>query len=106
VGGPGAAFAALPAAQLAYAWVCRADGAPQQGRFSQMLVGSAAAHLAVIALPGLRGILRLPAPTAAGLAAFAAGIAWPWLLGKGIGDEIVVRNNGGAASLLPSGGTP
>jgi Ca2+-transporting ATPase len=106
VGGPGTAFAALPAAQLAYAWMCRADGAPEHGRFSQMLAGSAAAHLAVIALPGLRGILRLPAPTAAGLAGFAAGIAWPWMLGKGIGDEIVARNNGGAASLLPSGGTP
>jgi hypothetical protein len=71
-----------------------------------MLAGSAAAHLAVITLPGLRRVLRLPAPTAGAMIGFAAGIAWPWLLG-GLGDEFVLKGNGGAAPPLPSrGGKP
>jgi Ca2+-transporting ATPase len=105
-GGPGAAFAALPAVQLSYARLCRADGAPAHGGFATMLAGSAAAHLAVITLPGLRRVLRLPAPTAGAMIGFAAGIAWPWLLG-GLGDEFVLKGNGGAAPPLPSrGGKP
>ncbi len=100
-GGPAGAFAALPAAQLAYAALCRSDGARAGSRFGQILAASAAAHLAVCTLPGLRGVLKLPAPTPAVLLGFGAGIAWPWVLGKG-GGEFVVKRQTGPATAGPS----
>jgi Ca2+-transporting ATPase len=77
VGGPGAAFAALPAAQLSYGWLCRAPGAPRRGRFAAMIGGASALHLSAILLPPLRSVLGVTTPWPLALAWFAAGFALP-----------------------------
>ena len=91
-GGPSAVFAALPAAQLAYASLCRSSGARAGSQFDQMLGASMAAHLAAVTFPALRSVLKLPAPTPATLLWFAAGATWPWLTGRAR-DEIVVKRS-------------
>jgi Ca2+-transporting ATPase len=75
LGGPAAAFGALPASQLAYAWRCRAPGAPLSGRFVALVAGSTALHAGSLLFPPLAGVLRLPWAPGAALAGFAAGLA-------------------------------
>jgi P-type Ca2+ transporter type 2C len=92
LGGPAAAFGALPAAQLSYTWACRAPGDPMTARFNGLVGGATALHLGVLVLPPLAGLLGLPfspaAALAGGAAGFAAGLALKYahaLLGTGRG---------------------
>jgi Ca2+-transporting ATPase len=81
LGGPTAAFAALPAAQIAYAESCRAPSAGN-GTFAKLVGGAAALHAAAV--------LGTAGATPAVVAALAAGLAWP-ALGAWGRDEIVVK---------------
>jgi Ca2+-transporting ATPase len=102
VGGPGGAFAALPAAQLAYSAVCRAKGATRRDGFGWLVGAGAALHLGAITLPPLRALLQVPAPTPLSLLAYAVGLALPLgaaLLGE---EEIVVKRNPNKAGLEPA----
>jgi len=77
IGGAGAAFSALPAAQLAYAYVCRAPDAPARGRFAAIMGGAGALHVATLVLPPLRSLMRVRTPRTVALAWAAAGVAVP-----------------------------
>jgi hypothetical protein len=85
-GGPPAAFAALPAAQIGYAIACRAPTA-RNGTFTSLVGAAAAVHAAAVMIPALGSVAGAGGPVA--LAALAAGFAWPFLVG-GLKDEIVV----------------
>ena len=80
-GGPGAAFAALPAAQLTYAWLCRAPLARRRARFVAMIGGASAMHACAVLLPPLRSVMRVSLPFPAALGWLAAGLALPFVLG-------------------------
>ena len=82
-GGPAAAFATLPAAQLGYAVACRAQTsatAPDTGgRFPiiPVVAGSLALHAAALLVPPLRAALRIPSLTpAVALGLSAVGLPW------------------------------
>jgi P-type Ca2+ transporter type 2C len=90
-GGPAAAFAALPAAQLTYAVACRAQGSPRGGAFAALVGGGAALHLAAVLWPPLRAALRAAPPTPVSLVAYVVGLAAPVVATLLRSDEIVVR---------------
>ena len=73
LGGPLATFAGLGAAQFGYAGRCRPPGTPPRARFTALVGGSAALHLAAVIAPGLRGLLGLSGAVAPALAAFGVG---------------------------------
>ncbi len=92
-GGPAAAFAALPAAQLTYAVVCRAGRSDHGGMFPALVGGGAALHLGALLLPPLRAALKMPAPTAGSLLAYGVGILAPLVAHLFRSDEIVVKGS-------------
>jgi P-type Ca2+ transporter type 2C len=98
VGGQGAAFAALPAAQLAYSAVCRARGATHRDGFGALVGGAAALHLGAITLPPLRAILKVPPPSPMSLLAYAIGLAVPLAAALFHSEEIIVRRGSEPAS--------
>jgi Ca2+-transporting ATPase len=109
LGGPGAVFGALPAAQLAYTLLCRAPGAPARGRFAAMLGGAGALHVAALGLPPFRSVLRITAPAPVALAWAGAGIALPLgiaavrrvVLDRGLGDRSSPAHPPGPAAVAP-----
>ncbi len=99
-GGPAAAFAVLPAAQLGYAPVCRAPAdrpVPDGNRRFRMLIGgSLAVHAAALVVPSLGRVLRLP-QRPSGIVLAAAGFCFPWLATRA---AALMRR--GHAPVLPS----
>lgn len=101
-GGAGLAFSTLPAAQIAYAAICRAPrhrghGGPGTDlRFGALVGGTAALHLAGLMTPPLRRILGITASPATLAGGFAVGLALPWVL-RGLPETQVVRRRGPAA---------
>jgi P-type Ca2+ transporter type 2C len=85
LGGPAAAFASLPAAQLGYGAVCRVAGqpdvAPPSHRFAVLVGGSVALHATALAFPPLRRALRLPLTLGGSFLGLAA-VALPWLASR------------------------
>jgi Ca2+-transporting ATPase len=108
LGGPAAAFGALPASQLAYAWRCRAPGAPLSGRFVALVAGSTALHAVALLLPPLAGILRLPWSPAApgeppGEAAASRPLSLPDSIAGVLGRDAFVVAGRGPATVQPAG---
>ncbi len=96
VGGPPAAFSALVGAQLGYAFACRSvDSEPPEDAFVGMIGATAALHLAAIAFPPFRVLLRLPPlVSATELAAFGVGFTLPYARSHSKRDIVIVRRGG------------
>jgi Ca2+-transporting ATPase len=92
VGGPAVCFSALAGAELGYAFPCRAPGSSPGERFVRLIGGTAGLHLAAIALPSVRSVLRLPPVLSPlELLAFGAGFVLPWAASRSANDLVVVR---------------
>ncbi|HSP78852.1 MAG TPA: cation-transporting P-type ATPase, partial [Myxococcaceae bacterium] len=107
LGGPPLAFGALTAAQLGYAWVCRAPpraralgAAKADWRFTSFVGGGAALQLAALTVPPLRRILGMPAPSPLTLGSYAVGLALPRLVAGG-GERLVRLSRGSSPLAVP-----
>ncbi|MDX2089815.1 MAG: HAD-IC family P-type ATPase [Kofleriaceae bacterium] len=81
LGGPLSAFAVIGASQFGYAAASRsAERVGSQGRFTWMVGGSAALHLAAVAVQPLRSLLRMQGPVPNALANFAIAAAVPLVI--------------------------
>src|SRR5690606_9688797 len=106
VGGPSVAFAALTAAQLAYAFACRAPQRLHVGertradrRFAGLLGGAIALQFLGLTLPPLRALLGVRAPAPLLLGAFGVGLALPAIARDR--DRGVVARRARARLLVP-----
>jgi Ca2+-transporting ATPase len=77
VGGGPVTLATLIGAQLGYAFVCRAPGAPLERRLVTMIGGAAGLQLLAMVVPPIGAALGLPALAGLPLLAFGAGLALP-----------------------------
>ena len=83
LGGPLSAFAAIGAAQFGYAVASRSAERPGSRRaIAWMIGGSAALHLAAVALPPVRALLRIHGPAPRAIASFALTAALPFALAR------------------------
>ena len=106
LGGPAAAFATLSAAEIAYAAVCRAPGAPPGPSFLGLVGGAAALQATTLAFPPLRMVFGLPARASLGeFLGFGVGLVAPTLLyGRAdLGNVIVGRRRALEPSRTASG---
>jgi Ca2+-transporting ATPase len=94
VAGPSAAFVALTGLQLGYGTASRAPERPPSARFVQLVGATAALQIVGTFLPPLRAALRLPPPTVRSTAAFAIGLATPWVVRRLAGDRRVPQTKG------------
>jgi Ca2+-transporting ATPase len=103
VGGPPLLFSLLGGAELGYAAVCRAPGAPPDRQFLRLLGGGALLHLAALTLPPLRGLLGLRGTVSAlELAGFATGLALPVGVAGFGRDEVIIRTGNAHADAVRS----
>ncbi len=90
--GPAASFSALTGAQLGYTFTCRAPGKPPDEAFMRLVGGSAALHVAAVALPPMRSLFRLsPGLSPIELGAFGVGFLVPWAFARAAHDPVIVR---------------
>jgi Ca2+-transporting ATPase len=95
LGGQLAAFATIGASQFGYAAASRTSDHPAHaGRFGALVFGSAALHLAAVALAPVRGLLRLTGPVPAALASFALALGAPlYLAARARGEPVITRRS-------------
>jgi Ca2+-transporting ATPase len=91
VGGPPTAFGALVGAQLGYAGVCRAPGAPRARSYAGLVGTAMALEAGALVFRPLRGLLGLGAPSLLEVAAFGAAAVLPALVRGARGGEVIVR---------------
>ncbi len=92
VGGPATAFSTFAGADIGYSLSCRVPNTPPDARFLGLLGATAGLHLAGIAFPPMRSLLRLPpALSLAEVAGFGTGMILPWAVTRARHDLVVVR---------------